>query len=90
MNRENTGEYEIELRLAGRPVFLIAKISDVVTKGKGDTVEWSRAYVALTNEDVVLWESIVKPEDLDTFRLSGDEQLFHAIQELAEREAVPS
>ena len=88
--REGTGEYEVELTLAGRPVFVIAKINDVVTKGKGDTVEWSEAYVTLTKEDVVFWESIVKPEDLDTFRLTGDEQLFDAIQEVAEREAVPS
>ena len=107
--REGTGEYEVELTLAGRPVFVIAKINDVVATARQERgkwrnlkngsgtylpnttiIEWSEAYVTLTKEDVVFWESIVKPEDLDTFRLTGDEQLFDAIQEVAEREAVPS
>jgi len=79
-------KYEIEMVLAGRPVLLIAEITEVefAVTPKGE-VEWLSASVGmLTDCGHEIWEAIVKPEQLDLGRVTADSQLFDAIQELAE------
>lgn len=93
-------EYEIELCLAGRSVFLTAKITDVVatTESVLNGVVWSEAHVVLgfpgdsrtlteASPLQVFWDTILKPEDLD-FGRDSDVQLFDACQEIAEAQAA--
>ena len=77
-------EYEIEMTLAGRSVFLTASIDEVKFKATQGAVEWSSADVAMSYCDQLIWESVVKPEDLDLGRVDSDLELFNAIQEVAE------
>ena len=77
-------EYEIEMTLAGRSVFLTASIDEVKFKTTQGAVEWSSADVAMSYCDQLIWESVVKPEDLDLGRVDSDLELFNAIQEVAE------
>ena len=80
-------KYEIEMVLAGRPIFLIAEITEVefAVTPKGE-VEWLSAYVGMLADEGAspVWEAIVKPEQLDLGRVTADSNLFDAIQEVAE------
>jgi hypothetical protein len=82
-------EYEIELCLAGRSVFLTAKITELVatTESVFNGVVWSEAHVVLMHASAVLWDTTLKPEDLD-FGRDSDVQLFDACQEIAEAQAT--
>lgn len=79
-------KYEIEMVLAGRPILLIAEITEVEFEASPEgEIEWLSANVGmLTDCGHEIWEAIVKPEQLDLGRVTADSQLFDAIQELAE------